>query len=234
MLFEKKKVLKKAEDFKRKLSEMDPKIFDETILLIGPMGTGKSSVAKIIEEKTDLERTPLDSKGKLEQIYSDRKKYRNFKNFEFFLTGTVLSSLEKPEVIDFGAGHSIYEDKDLRAKMDEICAYFKNIILLLPTEDKEKNRKILLERRNIKEGSHKDQDNWHFLTTEDNYKMATNIVYEEGKTIEEVADEIISICKEKRRNTFKEELNGEVKPDAEVQEIVTKSEKEIDKQEKSL
>ena len=124
-------------------------------------------------------------------------KLRYFKNFEFVLTGTVLSSLHRPYVIDFGAGHSIYEDEELRNKMKIMCSDFRNIILLLPTENKEESRKILLERRNIKEGSHKDQDNWHFITAPNNYELATNIVYEEGKNPEEVSNEILQIIRQK-------------------------------------
>lgn len=65
--------------------------------------------------------------------------------------------------------------------MQLMCAEFSNIILLLPSANKEESRQILLERRNIKPGSHKDQDNWHFITAPDNYELATHIVYEKVK-----------------------------------------------------
>ena len=93
--------------------------------------------------------------------------------------------MKSPSVIDFGAGHSIYEDPILREKMKEICSQFKNIILLLPSKDNETSRRILLEK-NFKPGSHKDKDNWHFVTASNNYELATDILYEEGKSPEEI------------------------------------------------
>ncbi len=196
MLFERKRTLLAGDRFIQDIHNLPRKIKDNTIILIGPMGTGKSTIAKLLASQIENgQRIPLDSKGQLESLYKREKSFRNFKNFEFVLTGTVLSSLNRSYVIDFGAGHSIYEDEALRRKMKIMCSDFKNIILLLPTENKEQNRKILLERRNIKEGSHKDQDNWHFITAPNNYELATNIVYEEGKTPEEVTNEILQIIR---------------------------------------
>ena len=79
--------------------------------------------------------------------------------------------------------------------MQEMCSEFKNIILLLPSKDKDKSRRILSERRNIKLGSNKDKGNWHFLTAPNNYELATKIVYEEGKTPEDISREIIQLVK---------------------------------------
>ena len=74
--------------------------------------------------------------------------------------------------------------------MIEMCSQFKNIILLLPSRDNEISRKIMLERRNIEPGSHKDRDNWHFITAPNNYELATDIIYEEEKSPEEISEEI--------------------------------------------
>ena len=200
MILERKRTLAKANTFIKNANELPQEVKDDSIILIGPMGTGKSTIAKLLAEKIEGgSRIPLDSKGQLEELYKQKKLYRNFKNFEFVLTGTVLSTLNRPYVIDFGAGHSIYEDTEVRSKMQEICSNFKNIILLLPTKEKEANRKILLERRNIEEGSNKDKDNWHFISAPDNYELATNIIYEDGKTPEEIADEILQIVQMKKK-----------------------------------
>ena len=142
-----------------------------------------------------IDRISLDDREHLKILYKKERKFGNFKNFEFVLTGTVLSSLNKPYIIDFGAGHSIYEDEILRSQMKKMCSQFKNIILLLPSKDKAKSREILAERRKIKLGSHKDQDNWHFITAENNYEIATNILYEENKTPEDISREIMKLVR---------------------------------------
>lgn len=64
---------------------------------------------------------------------------------------------------------------------------------------------MLLERRNIKPGSHKDQDNWHFITAPNNYEIATDIVYEEEKSPEEISKEILSLVKQ-RSNLSRDEI----------------------------
>ena len=198
MLFERKRTLLAGDRFIQDIKNLSVEIKDNTIILIGPMGTGKSTIAKLLASQIeDEQRISLDSKGQLEGLYKREKSFNNFKNFEFVLTGTVLSSLHRPYIIDFGAGHSIYEDEKLRNKMKIMCSEFKNIILLLPTKNNEENRKILSERRNFKEGSHKGQDNWHFITAPNNYELATDIVYEDGKTSEEVLNEILQIIKQK-------------------------------------
>ncbi len=196
MIFEKQKTLKASDRFIQDICGLPDIVKNNTIILIGPMGTGKSTVAKLLENQIEgMHRISLDNKDLLKMLYEKERKFRDFKNFEFMLTGTVLSSLKKPCIIDFGAGHSVYEDKNLREQMKKMCAQFKNIILLLPSMDKEKSREVLAERRKIKLGSHKDQDNWHFITSPNNYELATNTLYEENKTPEDISREILQLVK---------------------------------------
>lgn len=201
MIFERKKVISAADRFIKDIHDLPSKIKDNTIILIGPMGTGKSTIAKLLAGKIESgERLAVDSRGQFEELYKKEKSFRNFKNFEFALIGTIVSSLKTPCVIDFGAGHSVYEDPILRAKMQKICSQFKNIILLLPSKDNETSRRVLLERRNFKPGSHKDKDNWHFITAPNNYELATDIIYEEGRSPEEISEEILERINQKNRN----------------------------------
>jgi shikimate kinase len=195
MIFEKRRMLLASNRFIQDIHSLPSKIKNDTIILIGPMGTGKSTIARLLAKNGN--RIPLDDKEFLKKMYGRRSKFNNFKNFEFALTGTVLSTLKRPSVIDFGAGHSVYEDESLRKQMQLMCSEFRNIILLLPSKDNEESRRILLERRNIKQGSHKDRDNWHFITSPNNYELATDIVYEDGKTPEDIAKEIESLLKAK-------------------------------------
>lgn len=199
MIFERSKVISAADRFIKDIQNLPSEIRDNTIILIGPMGTGKSTIAKLLADSEKKQRLAVDSRGQFEELYKRERSFRNFKNFEFALTGTILGSLKSPCVIDFGAGHSIYEDPVLREKMKAMCAQFKNIILLLPSKDNETSRQVLLERRKIKSGSHMDKDNWHFITAPNNYELATDIIYEEGKSPEEISEEILERINQKNK-----------------------------------
>ena len=199
MIFERSKVISAADRFIKDIQNLPSEIRDNTIILIGPMGTGKSTIAKLLADSEKKQRLAVDSRGQFDELYKRERSFRNFKNFEFALTGTILGSLKIPCVIDFGAGHSIYEDPVLREKMKAMCAQFKNIILLLPSKDNETSRQVLLERRKIKSGSHMDKDNWHFITAPNNYELATDIIYEEGKSPEEISEEILERINQKNK-----------------------------------
>lgn len=201
MILERRKTLLASDRFIKDISKLPDEVKNNTIILIGPMGTGKSTIAELILKQIEgISRISLDNKELLRMLYERKSKFRDFKNFEFVLTGTILSSLKRPNVIDFGAGHSIYEDEELRKRMKNMCSEFKNIILLLPSKDKEKSRRILLERRGITSGSQGDRDNWHFLTSPNNYELATNTVYEENRTPDDISKEIIQLVKLKEEN----------------------------------
>ena len=126
MIFEKQKTLKASDRFVQDICGLPDIVKNNTIILIGPMGTGKSTVAKLLENQIEgMHRISLDNKELLKNLYERERKFKDFKNFEFVLTGTVLSSLKEPYIIDVGAGHSIYEDKNLREQMRKMCVIRK-------------------------------------------------------------------------------------------------------------
>ena len=105
----------------------------------------------------------LDSREQLSKLYEQRNKFSDIKEFEFFLTGTVLTSIREPMIIDFGAGHSIYENEAMFLEMKSLLSKYSNVVLLMPSEDKEESIAILNERKGIKSGSSEDFDNRHFV-----------------------------------------------------------------------
>jgi shikimate kinase len=176
------------------------------VILIGPISAGKSTLGKLIAEKLgipcrhmdqvriryykeigyddDLARQILEKDGFLGL-------YRYWKPFEAHAAERLLSENEEV-VIDFGGGHSVYEDDTLFARVQEVMAPYPYVILILPSPDKDRSVKILNERTGgvVSEGFDFHE---HFVKHHSNYDLAKHIVYTEGKTPEETCAEIIEI-----------------------------------------
>ena len=183
--------------------DIDSNILKKSIILIGPMGSGKSTIANLLCKKCNMPRVSLDNKELLSGLYEQRQQFDNFKEFEFFLTATVLTNLSKPVIIDFGAGHSVYEDMTIFLEMQSLISRFGNVILLMPSKDKEESITILNEMKEIKSGSRKDLDNRHFVNMPCNYELATIIEYTKDKTPEQISNEILIQIKQKESGNSK-------------------------------
>ena len=176
------------------------------IILIGPISAGKSTLSKLIAEKLGLPCRHMDQVrvryykeiGYDEEIAKQIRRrggflrlYRYWKPFEAHAVERLLSENEKA-VIDFGGGHSVYEDDALFARVQRVMAPYPYVILILPSPDKEKSVQILNERtgRVVSAGFDFHE---HFVKHHSNYDLAKHIVYTEGKTPAETCAEIVEI-----------------------------------------
>jgi len=176
------------------------------VILIGPIGAGKSTLSKLIAEKLGIPSRHMDQvrvryykeigyDDDLAQQILNKDSflglYRYWKPFEAHAVERLLSENEEV-VIDFGGGHSVYEDDALFARVQKALAPYPYVILILPSPDKEKSVKILNERTGgvVSEGFDFHE---HFVTHHSNYDLAKHIVYTEGKTPEETCAEIVEI-----------------------------------------
>ncbi|UUV18112.1 hypothetical protein NRK67_12540 [Fusobacteria bacterium ZRK30] len=85
---------------------------------------------------------------------------------------------------DFGAGQSVYEDEKLFKEVRNVLEPYPNVILLLPSEDKERCLQVLFERTQFEHNS-------LFINNLSNKKLVKAIVYTDGKNPKEIAEEII-------------------------------------------
>ena len=202
---EKRKTLSSGKPALKAVNKMPKDIKDHSIILIGPMGTGKSSTSKILRDVRHMDRISLDNKDRFSDLFKTRHKFKNYKNFEFVLVSSVLSSLKEPTIVDFGASHSVYEDKDVFSLMKQICGNFKHVFLLLPTENEINsdgsmnfNRNSQILKLRLSEDNHRPwegnlhfenrmKENDHFLTCHCNYDLATKVIYQNNRSIEQVA-----------------------------------------------
>ncbi|MCU5781752.1 shikimate kinase [Alcanivorax balearicus MACL04] len=174
------------------------------IILIGPIGSGKSTIAALVSKKLNMPRCSMDDHrwGYYEEIGYDyrvaerleRKDgingvYRYWKEFEIHAVERLLSE-HKNSVIDFGAGHSVYEDEAYLKRAKIAMGGFKNVVLLLPSSDLKCSLKILNERNNF-ESENEINLNRHFLEHKSNFELAKHIVYTNGCKPEDSAFEVI-------------------------------------------
>ena len=176
------------------------------IILIGPMSAGKSTLATLISEKLNLPQCPMDRYrwdyyDEIGYNYEEAKRisekegflgvYQYWKPFEAYAVERLLSE-HKNCVIDFGAGHSVFEDDVLFDRVGKALEPYENVVLVLPSPDLDESIRILHERRNTNPGEGFDL-NAHFVKHHSNCDLAKHIVYTKDKTPEETRDEILSL-----------------------------------------
>ena len=176
-----------------------------TIILIGPVGAGKSSVAQQISRKLSLPLFSMDEKRweyYAEIGYNDEEaakklevegwwgRYIYWKAFELHALERALG--DHQGIIDLGAGHSVYEDETLFARAQRILAPYRFIFLLLPSPDVQESLAILEQR--IGKTSVHPNPNKHFLEHPANARLAKFTVFTKGKTVQETANEIMRLA----------------------------------------
>jgi shikimate kinase len=184
---------------------------ETTIVLIGPICAGKSSVAKILAAKLGLPQYTMDDLRW--ELFADTDYDKNVAR-QLHEAGDTLGRLEymKPfeavaverivaekrgGVIDFGAGHSVYEDEELLGRVERALAPVEYVILLLPSPDPDESTRVLNARfRELldREVGQVDEKllalNEHFVRHPSIRRLAKLVVYTGGKTAEETAEEI--------------------------------------------
>lgn len=169
------------------------------ILLIGSIGSGKSTLARLLSVRLGMPRCGIDMEGEpymqevgydpeqRQQIVKRDGHWRNafayMKPFEAHMVERLLA--EHPDcVIDFGASHSVYEDESDFLRVQKAVAPFRHVILLLPSPDLDESVRILKGR--VWDGVAGGFDfQEHFVKHPSNHRLATDVIYTEGKTPEQ-------------------------------------------------
>ena len=183
-----------------------------TIILIGPLGAGKTTVGQLLAERLDL---PFCSIDNVRRAYYKKVGYddalasriaaspqglqgvlRYSKPFEVQMVEQVLA--DHHGIIDFGASNSVYDDNDLFARVENALQPYPNVILLLPSLNMDESVEILKNRliQMLTEAGKEFTDelfelNKYFLKHPSNHQLAKLVIYTEDKTPEKICDEIV-------------------------------------------
>jgi shikimate kinase len=185
---------------------------NSTIIFIGPLGAGKTTVGQLLAEKLDLPFCSVDhvrwayyeevgyDKTLASQIAASDERIQGVlgysKPFEAEMVEKVLA--DHHGIIDFGASNSVYDDKELFARVENALAPYPNVILLLPSPDLNESIAILKNRltRMLTEAGKAFTDelfelNKYFIEQPSNHQLAKIVIYTKDKTPKEVCDEIL-------------------------------------------
>ena len=178
-----------------------------SIVLIGPVGAGKSTQGSLLAEALGWPQCRMDQVRKTyyaEIGYDDQTAkdifaqegfagmYRHWKPFEIYAVERVLADYQdKDTVIDFGGGHSVYEDDALFARAKTAFAPYANVVLLLPCPDLDESVRLLRERSGGFVSHDIDFDE-HFTKHHSNHDLAKIVVYTQDRTPEQTRDDILA------------------------------------------
>lgn len=175
------------------------------IILIGPIGVGKTTIAELLYARTLLPHRSMDLLRwpYFEEIGYDRHNasekfseggfwalYHYWKPFEAHAVKRMLEDFNEC-LFDFGGSQTVYEDDKLFEQVRGLFEPYPFVVLLMPIPDQDESIKILHARN-----TYASDDQWAvnelFVRHHSNYDLAKHIVYTEGKTPEETSDEVLN------------------------------------------
>lgn len=180
------------------------------MVLIGPVGAGKSTIGQLLVERLQLPGISLDEIAEKyydEMGVGDEVRTRLIKEIGFgamyqqttpALAHAVVRMFEDHDhaVFDLGAGHSHFEDALLFAKVQQALAPCPNVVFLLPSPDLDQSVEILRARSIAERGWDWNADGYdyiaHWVKDACNHVLATLTVYTEGRTPAETCEEILT------------------------------------------
>jgi shikimate kinase len=196
---------------------------DANIILIGPSGTGKTTIAPLLAAELSRNIVELDeirwdyyNEIGYDADYAQRLREEQgmkaladyWKPFDIHTVERVLADYPSNLIISFGAGHSVYEDDGM---LERAKKALKNhaIVLLVPSPNIDESLDIIGRRIWAKEPfltaefiKHIREINRFFLEHHSNYDLATTTIYTKDRRPEETSREIIEWLKTRSANEF--------------------------------
>jgi len=188
-------------------------LLDTNIILIGPSGTGKTTLAKLLSEALDIPWLELDElrkeyyaeigydNARAQQILSDsgmKAMIDYWKPFEIYSVERMLQDYPSGHVLAFGAGQSVYDDPAFTERAQKVLDPYPYVILLLPSPDVEESVVILHERIRLsfpdfpaEAARQMDEINRYFMTHPSNARLAKFTFYTKDKSSMETRDEVL-------------------------------------------
>lgn len=170
-----------------------------TIVLIGPIGVGKSTQAKLLADRLEMPRCSYDevksaywkiqglNRDKAHQIEKEHGLYAMLSYMNTFKAETVCSIINDypGHVIDFGGGAQTFDEQHQIDAVRKIFDPIANVFLLLPSPDLATSIKAL---PGLKENY---PINAYLIMHPTNELFAKHTVYTLDKSQDDISNEII-------------------------------------------
>lgn len=182
------------------------------IILIGPMSAGKSTLANLLAKRLKVKRIELDDvrqkfyseigydEGYASRIIGDEGMKGLIDYWKPFEAHAVERAIQEYDncVLDFGAGHSVYQDEELFSRVEKALEPIKHVILILPSPNLDQSVEVVNQRFSdllLNEVGKVDQEllqlNSHFVNHPSNQLLAKKTFFTDGKNPGEVCQEIL-------------------------------------------
>ena len=182
------------------------------VILIGPMSAGKSTLAKLLARRLKVKRIELDDvrqkfydeigydEGYASRIIGEEGMQGLINYWKPFEAHAVERAMQKYDncVLDFGAGHSVYEDPELFKRVEKVLQPYKHVILILPSPDPDRSVEVVNQRFSellIREVGKVDPEllelNEYFVRHPANQALAKKIIYTEGRSPKSTCQDIL-------------------------------------------
>jgi shikimate kinase len=179
----------------------------DEIVLIGPVGSGKSTQGRLLAARLGLPEVSVDdlrwdyfAEIGYDAALADRIRadegflglYEHWRPFELHALERVLVD-HHDCVFSFGAGYTVQEDPELVDRTIAALETFRNVVLLLPSPDDTESVRVLSERRPGSRMPNGFDFHEHFVRHPLNRSIARHVVYTVEHMPEKTCDDILAI-----------------------------------------
>ncbi len=189
-------------------------MLDANVILIGPLGAGKTTVGRLLGAALGVLSLELDDlrwryyaeigydPEHAEQLRREggllaRSAY--WKPFEVHGVERLLADYPSGYVLPLGGGNTVYDDPAHFERVRQALAPYLYVVLLLPSPDADQSLRILGERLRAlmpdcapNDMQHMDAINRHFIADPSNYHLAKYTVYTADKSPAETCADILA------------------------------------------